>query len=502
MSRRRATVSGLAHGDISTEIADKKRLGAFYTPPEIAKTLVGWVVRSPRDRLLDPACGDGRFLAAHRNSVGVECNVAGVLAATRQTRGSMIHVAEFFSWAEECRERFDCAAGNPPFIRYQHFTGTERDAALRLCSRLGAGFSGLTSSWAPFIVGCAGLLKPGGRMAFIVPAEIGHAPYARPLIDYLTKHFAQVLLLAVQTKLFPQLSEDVWVLYSEGFGRQTDRIQFASTETFRCFPVPPKASESIAVDEWKSWNFRLRPYILSEPIRQLYQQLRNSPDAVALGEVARVGIGYVTGANDFFHLRPSRAKLFGIPNQFLTPSVRNGRWFNGRAVTHVQIQRWLDEDELVLLLRLPKGEALHPRVQEYLDSADGRQARTSFKCRTRKPWYVVPDVRVPDAFLSYMSGEGPQLVANEASCSCTNSIHAVCLNKGWDFATLEKAWSHPLARFSCEVEGHPLGGGMLKVEPGEGARILVPRATLRLSKPQRICIDDGIETMRRWRHYE
>src|SRR5438105_1866984 len=100
----------------------RKRLGAFYTPPDVARTLVRWVVRKPSDRLLDPACGDGRFLAAHGNSVGVECDVDGIVAATKRARGSMIHAAEFFAWAEDCQERFDCAAGNPPFIRYQHFT--------------------------------------------------------------------------------------------------------------------------------------------------------------------------------------------------------------------------------------------------------------------------------------------------------------------------------------------------------------------------------------------
>jgi adenine-specific DNA-methyltransferase len=76
--------------------------------------------------------------------------------------------------------RFECAAGNPPFIRYQHFNGATRARALELCGRLGASFTGLASSWAPFIAAAAGLLKPGGRLAFVVPAEIGHAPcYAR-----------------------------------------------------------------------------------------------------------------------------------------------------------------------------------------------------------------------------------------------------------------------------------------------------------------------------------
>ena len=166
------------------------------------------------------------------------------------------------------------------------------------------------------------------------------------------------------------------------------------------------------------------------------------------------------------------------------------------------IQSWLDRDEPVLLLRLARDKPVDTSVQDYLDTPAGEEARATFKCRNRSPWYAVPDVRVPDAFLSYMSEAAPQLVANAAGCPCTNSIHAVCLADGCDLASLEKMWAHPLVGLSCEIEGHPLGGGMLKVEPGESARIVLPRPALRLSPADLGLIREGVDTMRRWRHYE
>jgi len=54
-------------------------------------------------------------------------------------------------------ERFECAAGNPPFIRYQTFKGAMRKRALAHSLTHGAQFSGLTSSWAPFLVSTATL---------------------------------------------------------------------------------------------------------------------------------------------------------------------------------------------------------------------------------------------------------------------------------------------------------------------------------------------------------
>jgi hypothetical protein len=223
---------------------------------------------------------------------------------------------------------------------------------------------------------------------------------------------------------------------------------------------------------------------------------------VTLGSIARVGIGYVTGDNDFFHLRPSEARLFGIPDRYLVPTVRNGRCLTGKALTRSTVRSWIERDGPVLLLRLPKEASLDAAVHDYLDSPAGRKARRTFKCRNRHPWYVVPDVRIPDAFISYMSGQGPQLVANKAGCSCTNSVHAVTLKDGLQLAALETMWDHPLTRLSCELEGHPLGGGMLKVEPGECARILLPRPSLNCSARNLRQLEEGIATMRRWRHYE
>ena len=152
-----------------------------------------------------------------------------------------LHRADFFSWAEQTTRRFDCAAGNPPFIRYQTFKGEVRRRALDLCAELGAPFSALTFSWAPFLVVTASLLQAGGRMAFVVPASIGHAPYAAPLIEYLVVRFDLVRIVPIRQKLFPHLSEDCWLLFADGFGGSTGAIHFAPIEHFGEFELPAPA---------------------------------------------------------------------------------------------------------------------------------------------------------------------------------------------------------------------------------------------------------------------
>jgi len=477
----------------------QKRRGAFYTPEPVVRSLVRWAARKGTDRLLDPACGDGRFLMAHANSVGIEqdSDAAGVVHA--RSPGSLMHQGDFFSWAARTRERFECAAGNPPFIRYQRFTGEVRQAALQLCARNGAEFSALSSSWAPFIVATATLLKPGGRMAFVVPAEIGHAPYARPVLEYLIGHFDRVQVVAIQRKIFPELSEDCWLLRADGFGGRTDHLFLSPLTQFGFMKEPPTVGIRVAVREWREWHCRLRSFLLSSEVRQLYKQNADDTRSARLESVAKVGIGYVTGDNEFFHLRPSEAERLGIPEDVLHPSVRNSKALRGRAITRSKVASWRRQDEPNFLLRLQPDNGFPRTVQRYLESAAGQKARTAYKCRNRNPWYVVPDVVVPDAFLSYMSGEGPGLVANHAGCTGSNSVHMVVLTAGMKVSEIQSAWRKPFTRLSCEIEGHALGGGMLKLEPREAGRVvLVQRDSP--SRRERQLIAEGIETMRHWRH--
>lgn len=228
--RRRLRIPDLVQrglGGVMKLAENRKRLGQVFTPEQVAQSLVSWVIARPNDRLLDPSCGDGRFLACHRASVGVELDESEALIAKRRAPWALIHQADFFVWASETRERFEAAAGNPPFIRYQHFAGIIRERALQEAAKLGARFNSLTSSWAPFLVVTARLLKAGGRMAFVVPAEIGHAPYAVPTLTALCNNFDRVRVIAIREKLFPDLSEDAWLLYASGFGGCTDSIELS-----------------------------------------------------------------------------------------------------------------------------------------------------------------------------------------------------------------------------------------------------------------------------------
>jgi len=479
----------------------QKESGAYFTPNSVVSALVSWAVRRDGDRMLDPSCGDGRFLVEHSNSVGIEQDPVSAHIAIGRAPAALVHEGDFFQWAEATAERFECTSGNPPFIRYQTFKGVVRARALALCATQGVMFSGLASSWAPFLVATAGLLKPGGRMAFVVPAEIGHAPYAAPLLEYLVAHFKRVQLVAVREKLFPDLSEDCWLLYTDGFGGSTDHIAFTVLDRFEWSARPPKQAEKVPLNEWReSWNRRLRPYLLPASIRDVYRTIADGIESHRLSSFANVGIGYVSGDNSFFHLRPSEAKRWKIPATYLHPTVRTGRMLTQRSITPTTVAAWQEADEPIMLLRLQRGQELTPSVRRYLDSSAGQEARQGYKCRNRDPWYSVPDVKVPDFIMSYMAGRSANLVQNSAGVTCTNTVHSVRVRDQALASKLLPSWGTPLSQLSCELEGHPLGGGMLKLEPREAGRVLFT-APDTIKHVSASALAEGISIMQQWRHY-
>jgi hypothetical protein len=74
------------------------------------------------------------------------------------------------------------------------------------------------------------------------------------------------------------------------------------------------------------------------------------------------------------------------------------------------------------------------------------------------------------------------------------------MREGADAAYMIDAWDSTFTKLSCEIEGHPLGGGMLKLEPREATQIALPSLSV-LARVKASVITQAVLTMREWRHY-
>ncbi|MFM7200369.1 MAG: N-6 DNA methylase [Myxococcota bacterium] len=491
---------------------EAKRRGAYYTPQEVAQFLCRWALRTATAEALDPSFGGGIFLEAaaqrllqlggapHQQVWGVELDPhAHAAVLERWTQGdnpllspNKLWPVDFFSLSPQTLE-VDAVVGNPPYIRYQRFTGAMR-ARARMCAQAqGVELSGLASAWAPFVVHAVSMMRAGARLALVIPQELLQAQYARPVLRYLSAQFERVLLLTFTRRLFPQLSEETLLLL--GDTRRTSSSASPTENLFRLELTEP--SELTQLDERQlskaqplalagllSGQARALSAWLPEDTQRLYQQLSRHTHVQQLGEVAEVQLGYVSGHNAFFHLDEATRQQHELPLAVLAPAVLRGRALRGLRLTPADWQQGLNEGSTGWLLRLStdwQQQLTHQEIQaveRYLSEGARQGVPLGYKCRMRSPWYRVPSVQAPDALLTYMSGDAPRLVLNaplvEGKAGVVpNTIHAVQLRRVLPLnpALLVMSWWSSLTRLSVELEGHALGGGMLKLELREARAV-------------------------------
>lgn len=476
------------------EGSQAKTLGAYYTPKKVAEFLTTWAIRSGQNTTLDPSFGGGVFLEASldrlerlgaetRDAVyGAELDAqtyAQVKARLRGTRGDLVKLVhqDFFSLMPGDLPCFDALVGNPPFIRYQRFSGEARARAHAAALAQGVRLSKRSSAWAAFLIHSCAHLKLGGRLAMVIPAELGHAAYARPVLAHLLKTFERTTLITFEQALFPDLSQDTLLVLAEDKGGKAAKLYLSDVATSaQLGPDTARKAQEIESTGLIAGTEKLPLYWLPKKTRALYKSLARSDKIHALDKVAEVGIGYVTGNNSFFHLSKQEVKAKGIAKTHLESTLFRGRALRGLYFDETDWAEAEGDGEAGYLLALAGKNKLSKNVQTYLSEGETEGVPEAYKCRIRKAWFEVPHVYRADAFLSYMSGHRPQLVVNKADAVAPNSLHVVRLRGGVKLSVdaLAAAWQTSLTSLSVELEGHALGGGMLKLEPGEARKVLLP----------------------------
>ena len=107
--------------------------------------------------------------------------------------------------------------GNPPYVRYQDFSGVARSRSREAALRAGVPLTGLASSWAAFTVHAALFLKTGGRLGLVLPAELLTVNYAAEVRRFLMERFARVRLVLFTERVFPGVLEEVVLLLADGY---------------------------------------------------------------------------------------------------------------------------------------------------------------------------------------------------------------------------------------------------------------------------------------------
>lgn len=479
----------------------RKQRGAFFTPASIADFLAAWATAGRADaRVLDPTCGEAVFLLAAARRLAA--NGAKPEATRDLLHGVDLHdtsleqsrlllndegfdaslvVGDFFgqpspSHVSGTLPWMDAVVGNPPFVRYHEHRGATRKRSAAAALAQGVRLSGLASSWAALLVHSCAFLKPDGRVAMVLPAELMTVGYAEPVRRWLRERFAAVHLVLFEELQFHDAEEQVVLLVAQGSGgcdafalhqvRSADELE--RLHVFDGVAVAPQASGK--------WTDMLLPTERRALFRRVTSQ--HFTDLRAYGAPE---LGTVTGANAFFAISEATRERFSLPDSALTPIVPPGtKHLQGTRFTHERWEQLKLQGERVWLL-YPVTDHPGRALARYI--AHGRElgVHHAYKCTVRTPWWRPPAVVPPDLFFTYMSHRYPRLVANEAGVSFVNSMHGLVLQENAPEIAREALpllALNSVSMLGAEVFGRSYGGGILKMEPSEAAQLPVPSAPL------------------------
>ena len=466
----------------------RKARGAFFTPPEIARYLVRWAVRSPEDRVFEPSCGEASFLLAAAERLketganplfwseqlqGIEISEATAKRAEIILRDSgfdtYVTVGDFFQY--EAPITYDAVVGNPPFVRYQKFSGLARARSLAASLAQGVRLSGLANAWAAFVVKSALHVKPEGRLALVLPAELLSVSYAQEIRRFLLRRFGRVRLIMFEDRIFPGVLEEVILLLAEGNGG-AEVLEVHQTQNL-------KSLGSVEAATWTTHNpyesEKWTPALVAEEAFDTYRGLTEAYFE-PLSTWGTVYLGAVTGNNNFFALTSADVSNLGLSSHDIVRiSPPGSRHLRGLSFTEATWKQLSKEGARCVLL-CPEGE---PSIAAkcYISDAEQTGIPRTYKCRVRKPWWRVPLVKVPDLFLTYMNHDRPRFVYNSARVQMLNSLYGVLLARGrkrigCEFLPI--ACLNSVTLLGSEIVGRAYGGGLLKMEPREADGLPIP----------------------------
>lgn len=474
---------------IEFETAQKLR-GGFYTQPAIAEFLTRWVNVAKPKSILEPSCGDGAFLDAIKK-VGMThlkqitaCEIneeEAQKAAVRTSLPVKIQRTDFLRWYlffGQNEERFDAVVGNPPFIRYQYLATEQQLLAEKIFGQLKLPFTKHTNAWVPFVLASIRLLKPGGRLAMVIPSEIFHIPHAQSLRRYLAEQCSRILIIDPEEIWFDDTLQGTVLLMAEKKMEISEKSRGVAI-------IPVKSRDALSSDPEDYFQNaaytngvtiegKWMPVFLSLSERALLAELKARDDVKKFADIASVDVGIVTGANKFFLVPDATVSEFSL-QRWAHPMFGRSNHVKGLVYSNSDHQMnketglpanflWFDEEQV---------EKLPQNVRDYLEVGLGQKLHTRFKCRTRRTWYKVPSVYSAPVAMLKRAHHYPRLVLNSADAYTTDTAYRI-RPLGIKPEALVLGFVNSLTCLTAEMEGRHYGGGVLELVPSEIERLLVP----------------------------
>lgn len=478
---------------IEDQTAQKLR-GGYYTPLDLASFIARWIAEIKPTQVLEPSCGDGAFFQAMADVgafseaaiTGFEIDDDEAEKAARRVKQLRLNRAEvrsedFLAWAienmAEGGERFDAVVGNPPFVRYQFLPPEFQVRAAAIFDDIGLKFTKHTNAWVPFILGSMSLLRPGGRLAMVVPAEIIHVTHAQSLRSYLGRECRRLVIIDPEELWFDGTLQGAVILMAEkrsgpqqtaeGLGMVPVRGRdFLRRSPAELFAEPQSINGKTVAGKWTR-------ALLDLETRELFDELEAHSEVHRFDDIARVDVGIVTGANKFFLVSDATVEAYGL-SKYAHPMFGRSEHCPGIIYDQRQHAANAEKGSPTNFLWFDDADSEMPlRARQYIERGELEKLHTRYKCRIRAPWYKVPSVYSTEVGMLKRCHDTPRLILNRLGAYTTDTAYRV-RTRGVEGERLVGCFINPLTALSAELEGRHYGGGVLELIPSEIERLLIP----------------------------
>lgn len=474
---------------------ERQSKGQFWTPQWVARAMVRYPLSAGIASLFDPALGAGAFFRASQA-------VAPLYGIVPQLRGSELHADVLDEARADGLTDADLAGvtigdfmaytfaapapgivANPPYLRHHKMGGAKAAIQQMAQAALGTRIDGRAGLHVYFLIKCLANLAPGGRLAFIMPADTCEGVFAPKLWQWITTTFCleSVVTFAPEATPFPGVdtnaviffishrppqSEITWARWlksgpsleawvAEGFPSHVEHLDTA-TITRR------QLSEAVATG-------LSRP----KPVEELTQPLS------AFAKVVR---GIATGDNDFFFLTGAQVKAHKLPAKYLVRAVGRTRDVTGAEVTAaslLQLEAKGRPTHLLYLDGTPEAK-LPAAVRTYLELGRTQQVDKRTLVATRSIWYKMERREIPPFLFAYLGRTDTRFIRNTAGVLPLTGF--LCVYPKDSSAEgqerLYAALNHPATIANLAKVGKSYGDGAIKVEPGSLARLPIPQSVI------------------------
>ena len=455
--------------------AERRPLGATYTPLAIVEAMVQWAAtHGVPERVVDPGVGSARFLVAagyefkQAALVGLEIDPLAALVARAN-----LAVCGFAdrSWIglEDYREVKLTSVngrtlfiGNPPYVRHHLIDAKWKEWLVREAKAHGHSASQLAGLHVHFFVATLKHGVEGDFGALITAAEWLDVNYGKVVRDMFLNGLGGEGIVVVEptARPFPDAATTAAIATFE-IGNKPTSIRLGRVRDVE------ELTESLA----KGALVRRERLAAERRWTPLLKNAKQTPEGyVELGELCRVHRGAVTGLNRVWIAGPESV---GLPERVLYPSVTKARELfkagtvleNGAVLKRV-IDLPTDLDEL--------EDADRDAVNDFLVWARTMGADKGYVATHRKAWWSVGLRTPPPIMATYMARRAPAFVENQAGARYINIAHGIYPRDPMTPAQVTQLASY-LMQAGRTASGRTYAGGLMKFEPREMERIAVPR---------------------------